>query len=67
MKSLRLLVVLILLVSLTLLFLSGCAKKEEVETAPETEQLEEAPVDTIPPPPPPEGEVEEEAPQGTIE
>ena len=52
MKLFRLFVVLILLVSLPLMFLSGCAKKQEAEQQ-DTEQIEEqAPADTTVPPPP---------------
>ena len=57
MKLFRLFVVLILLVSLPLMFISGCAKKQEAEQ-PDTEQIEEqAPADTTVPPPP-EGDPE---------
>ncbi|OQX95823.1 hypothetical protein B6I21_03445 [candidate division KSB1 bacterium 4572_119] len=57
MKTLRLLVVFVLLVSISLLFLNGCAKKQEAEKAPETEQIQQAPADTTAPPPEaPEGE-----------
>lgn len=71
MKPLKMLVVFILFVSLTMLFMSGCTKKQEAEQqTPETERMQSAPADTItPPPPPPQGEDQgaEEAPQETTE
>jgi len=51
-----LLVVFILLITVPLMFLNGCAKKQEAEPEVETEQIEEAPADTTVAPPPAEGE-----------
>ncbi len=48
MKRFVLLLVLILCFSVPLMFIAGCAKKEEPKT--ETEQMEEAPAETTPAP-----------------
>ncbi len=51
MKRFMLLIVSVLCLTLLLMFLSGCAKKEEPQPEPEpqAEQMEEAPVDTLTP------------------
>jgi outer membrane lipoprotein-sorting protein len=51
MKRFMLLVALILCLTVPLMFMSGCAKKEEPQPEPEPqmEQMEEAPVDTLAP------------------
>lgn len=48
MKRFLLVLVLILCLTVPLMFMSGCAKKEEPQKEPETqtEQMEEAPADT---------------------
>ncbi|MBC8181236.1 hypothetical protein H8E88_08930 [candidate division KSB1 bacterium] len=59
-------VAILLLLTLPLVLFNGCAKKQEAEQQVETEEIEQAPVDTTvtAPEAPPEGEAEEEeAPQ----
>ncbi len=46
MKTLKVLVVFVLTMSLVAMFMMGCAKKQEAEKAPETEQMQQAPADT---------------------
>ena len=47
MKALKVLVVSVLTISMLLLFVMGCSKKQEAEKAPETEQMQQAPADTV--------------------